>query len=39
MKEVEITLKVNESLEVCKGKLQRQGFKLIRKSLIDDIYI
>ncbi len=39
MKEVEITLKVNDSLEECKNKLEGQGFKLIRKSLIDDIYM
>lgn len=39
MKEVEITLRVNESLEECKNKLEKQGFKLIRKSMIDDIYM
>lgn len=39
MKEVEITLRVSESLESCKNKLEEKGFKLIRESLIDDIYM
>ena len=39
MKEVEITVRVNDSLENCKDILENQGFKLIRKSLIDDIYM
>lgn len=39
MKEVEITLKVNDSLENCKSILEKQGFKIIRKSIVDDIYM
>jgi len=39
MKEVEITLKVCDSLEECKRKLEKQGFTIIRKSIIDDIYM
>lgn len=39
MKEVEITLRVKESIEECKNKLERQNFRMIRKSLIDDIYM
>ncbi len=39
MKEIEITLKVNDSLENCKNILEKQGFKIIRKSLVDDIYM
>lgn len=39
MKEVEITLRVKESLEECKEKLEKQNFKLIRTSYIDDIYM
>lgn len=39
MKEVEITLRVKESLEECKEKLEKQNFRLIRTSYIDDIYM
>lgn len=39
MKEVEITLQVNDSLEECKIKLEKLGFKLIRKSRVEDIYM
>jgi len=39
MKEVEITLKVNESLEECRTKLEKIGFKVIRKSVVEDIYM
>lgn len=39
MKEIEITLKVKDSLENCKNVLEKQGFKIIRKSVIDDIYM
>lgn len=39
MKEIEITLKVNDSLENCKNILEKQGFKIIRKSLVVDIYM
>ena len=39
MKEVEITLRVKDTLEVCKNKLEKQGFKIIRTSHIDDVYM
>jgi predicted adenylyl cyclase CyaB len=39
MREVEITLKINETLEVCSEKLENNGFKLIREGYIDDIYM
>lgn len=39
MKEVEITLKVNEPLEKCIEKLLKQNFSIIRKSKIKDIYM
>lgn len=39
MKEVEITLRVKDSLEECKNKLEMRGFKKIRNSFIDDIYM
>jgi len=39
MKEVEITLKVNDNLEECKRKLEKIGFKIIRKSMVEDIYM
>ena len=39
MKEVEITVRVNETLEECKSKLEKQNFKVIRKSKIEDIYM
>ena len=39
MKEVEITLRVKDSLEECKNKLEKQNYKMIRKSLIDDVYM
>lgn len=39
MKEVEITLRVNESLDGCKTKLEKLGFEVIRKSVVEDIYM
>ena len=39
MKEVEITLRVKDSLEECKNKLEKQNYSLIRKSIIDDVYM
>lgn len=39
MKEVEITVRVNETLEEWKSKLEKQNFKVIRKSKIEDIYM
>ena len=39
MREVEITLRVKESLDECKIKLEKQNFKIIRKSIIDDVYM
>lgn len=39
MKEVEITLRVKDSLEECKLKLEKQNYKIIRRSIIDDVYM
>ena len=39
MKEVEITLKVNDSLDECIKKLENQNFKVIRNSSVDDLYM
>lgn len=39
MKEVEITLKVNDSLEDCVKKLEKQSFKVIRNGVVDDLYM
>jgi len=39
MKEVEVTLKVNDSLEECKIKLEKSGFSIIRRSRVEDIYM
>lgn len=39
MKEVEITLKVKDSLEQSKKKLQKLGFNIIRKSSVEDVYM
>lgn len=39
MKEIEITLRVHDSLDGCKEKLEKLGFKLIRKSIVEDIYM
>ncbi len=39
MKEVEITLKVKDSLDECIKKLKNQNFKVIRNSVVDDLYM
>lgn len=39
MKQVEITLKVNNTLEEVDLILKKQNFKVIRRSRIEDIYI
>lgn len=39
MKEVEITLRVKDSLEECARKLEKQNFKVIRNSTVDDVYM
>lgn len=39
MKQIEITVKVNEKLEKASKKLECLGFKIIRESNIDDIYM
>lgn len=39
MKQVEITVSVREKLNEAINKLEKQGFKIIRESDIDDIYM
>lgn len=39
MKQIEITLRVKEKLDEVINKLENQGFKIIRESDIDDIYM
>ena len=39
MKQIEITVKVNESFEAASQKLKNQGFKIIRESEVNDINI
>lgn len=39
MKQIEITLRVKEKLNEVINKLEKQGFKIIRESDIDDIYM
>lgn len=39
MKEVEITLKVKDSLENCENLIIKQGYRKIRKSRIEDVYM
>lgn len=39
MKEFEITVRVKETLESVDAKLLRQGFKIIRKSRVEDKYM
>lgn len=39
MKQIEVTVKVNESFEAASQKLKNQGFKIIRESDINDIYM
>lgn len=39
MKQIEVTVRVNESFEKASKKLENLGFKIIRESDIDDIYM
>lgn len=39
MKQIEITVKVNENIENAFKKLKKLGFKIIRESDNDDIYM
>ena len=39
MKQIEITTRVNESLESAVKKLEKQGFKKIRESRVEDTYL
>ena len=39
MKQIEITVKVNENIENAYKKLEKLGFKIIRESDIKDIYM
>lgn len=39
MKQIEITVRLNENMQSAIRKLEKQGFKKIRESEIDDIYI
>lgn len=39
MKQIEITVRLNESFESARKKLLERGYKLIRESDIDDIYM
>lgn len=39
MKQIEITVRLNENMQSAIGKLENQGFKKIRESQIDDVYM
>ena len=39
MKQIEITVRLNENMQSAIRKLEMQGFKKIRESEIDDIYM
>ena len=39
MKQIEITVRLNEKIEEAISKLENNGFKKIRESDIDDIYL
>ena len=39
MKQIEITVEVKESLKSARKKLENLGFKIIRESDIEDIYM
>ena len=39
MKQIEITVRLNEKIEDAIGKLENKGFKKIRESDIDDVYL
>lgn len=39
MKQIEITVRLNENIQSAMDKLEQQGFKIIRESKIDDVYM
>ena len=39
MKQIEITVRLNENMQSAIRKLEMQGFKKIREGEIDDLYI
>ena len=39
MKQIEITVRLNENIQSAMDKLEKQGFKKIRESKIDDVYM
>ena len=39
MKQIEITVRLNENMQSAIRKLEKQGFKKIRESQIDDVYM
>ena len=39
MKQIEITVRLNENMQSAISKLENQGFKKIRESQIDDVYM
>ena len=39
MKQIEITVRLDENMQSAINKLGNQGFKKIRESKIDDVYI
>ena len=39
MKQIEITVRLNENMQSAMDKLEQQGFKRIRESEIDDVYM
>ena len=39
MEQIEVTIRVQESLENAMKKLEEKGFKLIRKGQINDLYM
>ena len=39
MKQIEITVRLNENMQSAIRKLEMQGFKKIRESEIDDVYM
>ena len=39
MKQIEVTVRINESFEKASKKLENLGFKIIRESDINDVYM
>lgn len=39
MKQIEITVRLDENMQSAISKLENQGFKKIRESQIDDVYM